>query len=164
VCPHVKLGGGLCGRDAKHCLCLCMICQAPMFARQVCLTRQADGSLCTWGDGLSPEPLMTSPLLGRIYCGDQSIGVRNLCLSRTPLPDYRIGGGLCLPNLEPGGPDGLPLTPRKERTPKKSKPYKIQMFDPLWYELSPSPTRGSPAKLPPPTPYPRPAIPRAWLP
>ena len=158
LCPHVKLGGGLCGRAPKHCLCLCMLCQSPMLARQVCNSKLDDGSVCTWGaDNRSPEPPMTTPrkMLGRLLFGDQSIGLRNLCL----------------PNLEPGGPAyvggvNLSVTPkRRERTPKKSTFSTRHLDDPSIFDLTPSPSlAGSPAKLLSQTPRPRPAIPLAWQP
>ena len=148
-CPHVKLGGGMCGLTPAHCRCLCMLCQAPMCAQQVC-------GVCTWGEPGDAPPAVSvaspegSKMMGRMFFGSQAIGIRNLCL----------------PNLEPGGPSyvggvSLCVTPkRRERTPTKVK-VKSPVFDPADLDITPT---GSPAKLPPPTPYPRPAIPRAWLP
>jgi hypothetical protein len=129
-----------------------------MLARQVCNAKLDDGSVCTWGaDNRSPEPLMSTPrkMLGRLLFGDQSIGLRNLCL----------------PNLESGGPAyvggvNLSVTPkRRERTPKKSTFSTRHHDDPSIFDLTPSPSpAGSPAKLLPQTPRPRPAIPLAWQP
>ena len=142
LCPHVKLGGGVCGQLPKHCLCLCMCCQAPMCARQICNARLDDDSVCTWGQpGASPEPMATPiKMMGRMLFGNVSIGIRNLCL----------------PNLEPGGPSyvggvSLDVTPkrRRERTPNKST-FRSPSLIP---DFTPSPTPAvSPAKLAPPMP------------
>jgi hypothetical protein len=179
-CPHVKLGGGLCGLTPTHCRCICMLCQAPMCARQVCNARRDDGRVCTWGALHEPGADVTdapaaspegSKMMGRILFGSQSIGIRNLCL----------------PNLEPGGPSyvggvSLSVTPKlRERTPNKFKspertpnkfkspertpnkfkspertPNKFPMWDPSMFDITPP---GSPQK-----PHPHPLIPRAWQP
>jgi hypothetical protein len=159
-CPHVKLGGGMCGLTPAHCRCLCMLCQAPMCAQQVC-------GVCGWGEpaadakltpgepcaATSPQPMRTPiKLMGRVLFGNVSFGTRNLCL----------------PNMEPGGPSyvgGVSLGATRSPKEHTKSVKRVPIFDPRSFDLTPSPTpAGSPAKLPPPTPYPRPAIPRAWLP
>ena len=55
MCPHVRPGGGQCGLEAKHCMCMCLLCQAPMSARKRCGAKLPDGSICPWGQDRSPE-------------------------------------------------------------------------------------------------------------
>ena len=42
-CPHVGPKGGQCGKEAAHCNCVCLLCQAPMRARKRCGALLADG-------------------------------------------------------------------------------------------------------------------------
>ena len=146
MCPHVKPGGGQCGLQAAHCMCMCLLCQAPMRARKRCgaLCLQT-GIRCPWGADRSPEVsspeqepehipvprpipwhqgLVPSTPPGRVPNEDPPvrfinppIGVRYI----PPVGPDTMSPGICLPNCEPGGHDGLPRTPRKERTPKKQK-------------------------------------------
>ena len=149
MCPHVKPGGGQCGLDPAHCMCLCLLCQAPMGARKRCGAPCLPvGSKCSWGADRSPEVsspeqepeynpvprkipwhrgLVPSTPPGRVPSEDPPV-LYTSPVVRTPPSVYPAGWseqlspGICLPNLEPGGYDGLPRTPkRQERTPKKPK-------------------------------------------
>ena len=149
MCPHVKPGGGQCGLEAKHCMCLCLLCQTPMCARKRCGAKLPDGSICPWGQDRSPEVsspeqdppfrpiprkipwwrgLVPSTPPGRVPPEDPPVRyippvpspVRSPPWVPPPGPET-LSPGICLPNLVPGGYDGLPRTPRKERTPKKRK-------------------------------------------
>ena len=160
MCPHVKPGGGQCGLDEDHCFCLCLLCSNPMRARKRCL-------FCPWGRDRSPEvstPEQESPPPKRprkvhwhVAAYGQSDkpgpapsvppGTPQESLARLPravlaaaLPDHSIGGGRCLPNLVPGGHDGLPYsTPRRART-KQVKPKAT--ISPITTSSSSSPPRS----------------------
>ena len=65
MCPHrlphkdviPEPGGrGLqCGLTPDRCMCVCLMCQAPMRARKRCGMQMPDGSICPWGDDRSEE-------------------------------------------------------------------------------------------------------------
>jgi hypothetical protein len=157
MCPHVKPGGGQCGLEAKHCMCLCLLCQAPMSARKRCGAKLPDGSICPWGQDRSPEVsepeqdpehhpvprripwhrgLVPNTPPGRVPSDNPPV-LYTSPVFRTSPPVLATGSesfgipGICLPNLVPGGYCGLPRTPgRKERTPKKQKLTSAQ-----WQEM-----------------------------
>jgi hypothetical protein len=151
MCPHIKPGGGQCGLEAKHCMCLCLLCHAPMNARKRCGAKCLEtGKRCPWGADRSPEVsspeqdppfhpiprkipwhrgLVPSTPPGRVPSDDPPVSYTSPVVRTAPrvlaaiaaMSDFAVPG-YCLPNLEPGGYDGLPRTPkRKERTPKKRK-------------------------------------------
>ena len=55
MCPHVKPGGGQCGLTAEFCMCMCLLCGAPMCARKRCGAWSSSGERCPWGQDRSPE-------------------------------------------------------------------------------------------------------------
>ena len=55
MCPHVKPGGGQCGLTAEFCMCMCLLCGAPMRARKRCGAWISCGVRCPWGEDRSPE-------------------------------------------------------------------------------------------------------------
>ena len=151
MCPHVKPGGGVCGLEPKHCFCTCLLCGSLMHGSKVCNARMSDGTRCPWGADRSPD--VSSPEQDPAPPPRKRRAVQFIP-SAAPQPsplffDQRIGGGLCLPNLEPGGKDGLPpQTPRK-RTPPKTPP-------PANFDLTPpaSPVRTITAMAAAPLPRP----------
>ena len=60
---------------------------------------------------------------------------RAICLAfgRATFTYQGIGGGLCLPNLEPGGWEGLPRQTPRKRSPSKTPP-------PAKFEITPPPS------------------------
>ena len=155
MCPHVKPGGGVCGLEANHCMCECLLCHKLMRARKCCGARLLDGTLCPWGADRSPEisspeeevcvvpprPALPTDLAAFRASIDQRIG------GGLGLPDQRIGSGLCLPNLEPGGPHWLSYHFPRKRTPPKKKADAN-------FEFTPS-TSPAAAAVVVSTPYPR---------
>jgi hypothetical protein len=158
MCPHVKprgapyYGNGLqCGLDADHCMCMCLLCGAPMRARRVCGSRLADGSKCMWGSNRSPDqstpeasPERVAPLRPIVWWKSRaapkpgpvpSVPRENLII---------LPRGMCLPNLEPGGPDSpIPgMKPRKRRETKVERYSRWLMSQSLWLTPTPSPDRG----------------------
>jgi hypothetical protein len=55
MCPHIKPGGGQCGLTAEFCMCMCLLCGAPMRARKRCGAWISCGVRCPWGEDRSPE-------------------------------------------------------------------------------------------------------------
>ena len=157
MCPHDNLGGRQCGHEAKHCMCLSHLCQAPMSARKRCGAKLPDGSICPREKDRSPqesEPeqdqehhpvscripsprgLEPNALPGRVPSDNPFMMYTSPVFRKRPsvlaTGSETFGiPGICLPNLVPGGYCGLPRTPRrKERTPKKQKLTSAQ-----WQEL-----------------------------
>jgi hypothetical protein len=64
MCPHVRIGGGQCGLEARYCMCMCLLCGKPMEARKKCRRKQDDGSICPWGEDRSPD--VSSPEQDRV--------------------------------------------------------------------------------------------------
>jgi hypothetical protein len=157
MCPHVKPGGGQCGLEAAHCMCMCLLCQAPMSARKRCRRKQPDGTICPWGADRSPEVsspeqepeynpvprkipwhrgLVPSTPPGRVPSDDVPVRYSSPVVRRSPLVSpvarrsplvypaavsEQLSPGICLPNLEPGGPGYLPLAVWRQRTPPTPK-------------------------------------------
>ena len=138
MCPHVKPGGGQCGLEAKHCKCVCLLCHKPVQSRKRSNALLEDGTRCQWGQDRSPEvstPEQESPPIQkprRTHWHAAAYGPKSPVPHPAPsIPptspispwqDQRIGGGRCLPNLEAGGPDGLPPRTPRRVTPRKAKP------------------------------------------
>ena len=86
--------------DILHNLCTCLRCGI----RHSCSGRVPSDD---------PPVLYTAPVFVRT--------APRVLAALAAMSDFGVPG-YCLPNLEPGGYDGLPRTPkRKERTPKKRK-------------------------------------------
>ena len=140
MCPHrlphkdviPEPGGrGLqCGLTPDRCMCVYLLCQAPMRARKRCGTRHPDGSICPWGqdrsdEESSPEQSPEVPKAKRPrpwYLGAAPAPAAGPALVvETPLPNpapapRRVEAPLPLPNLEPGGPDAPMPGARPPRT------------------------------------------------
>jgi hypothetical protein len=176
MCPHVKPGGGQCGLDAEHCFCLCLLCSSPMNARKRCGALMKDGSRCPWGSDRSPEvssPEQEPPPLARprrntlaasaipsLAAAAAEAGANSSPPTKSHVSpaaaaylDESIGGGKCLPNLEPGGPCGIPTPP--PRRPRIKDPQPEQSLDltpvssPLKSQVAVSPALHSPNPRPP---------------
>ena len=165
MCPHVKPGGGQCGLTAEFCMCMCLLCGAPMRARKRCGAWSSSGDRCPWGQDRSPEvsspeqspPNIAIPRKRRWYLGPAatpppgpapSVPPSHATVYNSPLINFVT--------VEPGGRDP-PMPP----APKRGRPPKPRPADP---SLSfPSTPTSSP---PPPTaaandiPHPRP--PTVW--
>jgi hypothetical protein len=150
MCPHIKPGGGQCGLDAEHCFCLCLLCSAPMKARKRCGALMKDGSRCMWGSDRSPEvssPEQDHPLEPRprqptlATCGSLTIAAAAVAAGANSSPptkpvspaaaaflDESLGGGRCLPNLEPGGPCGIPTPPPRRSKVKEKQQTPRELF------------------------------------
>ena len=156
MCPHVKPGGGVCGLEPQHCFCTCLLCGSLMHGRKACNARMPDGTRCTWGadrspDVSSPEQEPAPPPRKRRAVQVAPSAYVESSKPPSPLFDQRIGGGLCLPNLEPGGPGGLPTPPPRRARVQVSPPEQTLDITPV------SSPQRSDISAPHATPVPRPA-------
>jgi len=158
MCPHVKPrgepyggNGRQCGLDAEHCMCMCLLCGAPMRARRVCGSSLPDGSKCMWGSNRSPDvstpeasPERVVPPRPVVWWKDRAAPKPGPALSVAPDDEPILPRGLCLPNLVPGGPDPpMPgKKPRKRRETKVEKLERWRRMQSLSLTPTPSPARG----------------------
>ena len=129
-----------------------------MSARKRCRRKQPDGTICPWGADRSPEVsspeqepeykpvprkipwhrgLVPSTPPGRVPSEDPPVlytspVVRALASVYPAGFSEQLSPGICLPNLEPGGPGYLPLIVWRQRTPptRKEVAKAIALFTP----------------------------------
>jgi hypothetical protein len=156
MCPHVKPrglpyggDGRQCGLDADHCMCMCLLCGAPMRARRVCGNILPDKTRCQWGSNRSPDATTPEDSPEQVVAPHPVVWWKNRAAPKPgPAPslepqDPILPHGLCLPNLVPGGPDPpMPgATPRKRRETKVERQYRWLMAQSLSLTPTPSPAR-----------------------
>ena len=148
MCPHVRPRGGplggdgqRCGLDADHCMCMCLLCGAPMRARRICGALLADNTRCTWGSDRSPDNTSPEASPEKVKRPRRVVWYKDPAPPK-PGPTPSLPRGMCLPNLEPGGPN--PPMPTITKSPRTTKKVRPSITDFACFDITPthSPPQG----------------------
>jgi hypothetical protein len=142
MCPHVRPRGGplggdgqRCGLDAEHCMCMCLLCGAPMRARRVCGALLADNTRCPWGANRSPDNTSPEASPEKVKVPRRVVWYKDPAPPK-PGPTPSLPRGMCLPNLEPGGPN--PPMPTITKSPRMTKKVRPSILDFTCFDITPT--------------------------